>query len=364
MALYLHNGNEYPAEVVGTDPDSDLAVIKIEADEKLAVARFADSDSIKVGQFAIALGSPRGFEGSLSFGHISALGRDGLNGLAMQGLAYQDLIQTDAAINLGNSGGPLVNIDGEVIGINLAIVYGANGIGFAIPVNTAKHAIPLLIADGKVTRGFIGVNLGIIDANLAAGLEIPDKSGALVNDVVQNDDGPPYPGERAGLQAYDVIRKVDNHKIDDSADLQRRIGQIKPGTAVDLEVWRDGRAIDVELELDVRPDVTAMAGQPPAKPKGIHGIRVGNLDEETRGRLGIEEDVQGVFVLEVEPDSPADEAGLMHGDIITEVAKKPVTNAAAFRARADRAGSGGKLLIRFIRGNGPPRITVISIPKD
>jgi serine protease Do len=137
ITVRLSNGSEYPATVVGQDPDTDLAVIKIEADEVLPAVQLGDSDELKVGQFAIALGSPRGFEGSLSFGHISALGRENLAGLAAQGLRFQNLIQTDAAINLGNSGGPLANIDGEVVGINIAIVWGANSLGFAIPVNTA-----------------------------------------------------------------------------------------------------------------------------------------------------------------------------------------------------------------------------------
>ena len=155
----LSSGKRYEATVVGTDPDTDLAVIKIETDEILTLARLGDSSLLKVGQFAIAMGSPRGFEGSLSFGHISALGRNNLWGLQAQGIRFQNLIQTDAAINLGNSGGPLCNIDGEVVGINIAIIWGANSIGFAIPVNEVKNIVPDLIADGKVTRGFLGVHI-------------------------------------------------------------------------------------------------------------------------------------------------------------------------------------------------------------
>ena len=150
IVVRLYNGNEYDAKVIGTDPETDIAVIKIEANEPPVTAYPGDSDAVKVGEFAIAIGSPRGFEGSVSFGHISALGRENLQGLAMQGLTFQNLIQTDAAINLGNSGGPLCNINGEVIGINTAIVFGANSIGFAIPINTAANGA-LLISDGKDT---------------------------------------------------------------------------------------------------------------------------------------------------------------------------------------------------------------------
>ena len=157
ILVRLWNGSEYEAKVVGADPESDLAVVKIESVENLPPARLGDSDAIKVGQFAVAIGSARGFEGSVSFGHISAIGREGLRGLAVQGLTFQNLVQTDAAINLGNSGGPLCNIAGEVIGINTAIVWGANSIGFAVPVNTAKTVVPQLIEQGQVTRGYLGV---------------------------------------------------------------------------------------------------------------------------------------------------------------------------------------------------------------
>lgn len=361
ISVRLYNGNEYDAEIVGADPESDLAVIKITPNEKLPVAKLGDSDTLKPGQFAIALGSPRGFEGSLSFGHISALGREGLDGLAVQGLRYQHLIQTDAAINLGNSGGPLCNIDGEVIGINLAIIYGANNIGFAIPVNTAKHVVPALIKDGKVSRGYIGVYLGMLSQDLADGLELPDRKGALITQVNEG-----QPAEKAGLQAYDVIRRVNGVVIEDSPDLQRKIAQYAPGTTVDLEIWRDEKAIHKSLTLAELPDMETLAQGPGrgAEPRReILGMMVQTLTPEIAEERGVESKTEGVIVMRVVPDSPADDAGLMQGDVITEIGRKAVRNVAEFRARIDELRGTGKLLVRFLRGGGPPQITAIAAPR-
>ena len=357
ISVRLHNGNEYDAVIVGRDPDSDLAVIKIEAEEKLPVLKLGDSDKLKPGQFAIAVGSPRGFEGSLSFGHISALGREGLGGLTSQGLHYQHLIQTDAAINLGNSGGPLCNIDGEVIGINLAIIYGANNIGFAIPVNTAKHVIPALIKYGRVSRGFIGVKLQILTQDIAEDFGMPDRKGALIAEVL-----PGQPGEKAGLRPYDVIRKIDGDIVEDLTDLQRKVGSHKPGDSISLEIWRDEGVVLRNLELAELTRETRTASWPRGAPRKILGMRVETLSPEIAERMGLEEDVEGVVLTEVLPGSPAEEAGLRHGDIISEIGKEPVSNPAEFRARVDREGrAAGKLLVRYLRG-GSWHITVIDLP--
>lgn len=355
ITVRLWDGKEYPATVVGNDPDTDLAVIKIEATEDLPVAKLGDSSLLKVGQFAIALGSPRGFEGSLSFGHISALGRDNLAGLAAQGLRFQNLIQTDAAINLGNSGGPLVNIDGEVVGINIAIVYGANSLGFAIPVNTAKEIVPQLISGGKVTRGYLGVQ--IMDAKeFADSLGLPDGVGAFVKQVQ-----PGTPAEKAQLQTYDVIRKVNGETIDDATDLVSTISAVPPGQEATLEVWRDGQTIEVKVNLDEWNPAEAQSEHG----KASLGVRVQDITPEIGERLGLEEGQQGVLVTDVEAGSVAEDAGLMQGDVIIEVARKPVTSSAEFHSIMEANAQPGKsVMIRLIRQGRDPDIVVLKVPAE
>lgn len=348
----LWNGKKYEATVIGTDPDTDLAVIKIEADFDLPVARLGDSDSLKVGQFAIAIGSPQGFEGSFSFGHISALGRQDL---PLPELRFQDFIQTDAAINLGNSGGPLCNLDGDVIGINVAIVGGANSLGFAIPINTAKRIVPTLIEGKKISRGYLGV--GITNASeYAEALGLPDEGGAFVKDVQAG-----TPAERAELRQYDVIRKVNGEPVKDGQDLVNRISAQPPGATVKLEVWRDGKTIDVEAKLDEYAGSVAEA----SKGKEILGLRVQNLSPELIERMRLKAGTAGVMITDVESGSAAEDAGLSPGDIITEVAQKPVTNVEEFHAAVQENAQPGKsLLIGYIRDRVQHDITVIRIPKE
>lgn len=356
ITVRLHNGNEYEAEVIGRDPETDLAVIKIEANEPLSPLVLGDSDKVKVGEFAIAIGSPRGFEGSVSFGHISALGREGLSGLAQQGLTFQNLIQTDAAINLGNSGGPLCNIDGEVIGINTAIVFGANSIGFAIPINTAKQTVPLLISDGKVTRGYLGVS--IEDAKTYADVDslgLPDGLGAIVNQVQ-----PDTPAERAGLKTYDVIRKVNGEPVTTASELVRKIASFPPDAAVKLEIWRDKDTMEVEVVLMERNLQTA---QRPSS-QSAQGIKVQGLTPQILERMGMQQDVAGVVIVEVEPGSPADEARLREGDIIIEVGQQAVSSVPEFFKLMDTHAQPGKgLIIRYLRGEATAAITVLRIPR-
>jgi len=247
LLVRMWDGEEYKAEVIGTDPDTDLAIIKIDADRDLPVARLGDSGALKVGQLAIAVGSPHSLDGSFSFGHITALGR---KELYLPNLRFEDFVQTDAAINLGNSGGPLCNIDGEVIGINIAIAAGEN-LGFAIPSNTAREVIPQLISEGKVVRGYLGVEITDVaqaaqqmdlpDASdLVEALGLPDEKGAYVHVVT-----PGTPAEKAGLQDDDVIRMVNGKSIDGAEGLVRAITNIDPGASVMLEVWRQGKPMEI-----------------------------------------------------------------------------------------------------------------------
>lgn len=357
IKVRMYDGREYDATLVGSDPDTDLAVIKIEAGAELPVAKLGSSKNIKVGQFAIAIGSPRQLEGTVSFGHISALGRDGLAGLQSQGLRFQNLIQTDAAINLGNSGGPLCNIEGEVIGINTAIIWNANSIGFAIPVETAKQVIPQLISDGRVVRGFLGV--GIEDAANAydEALNLPDNNGAFVKEV-----RPDTPAESAGIEVYDVIRKVNGEVVRNASDLVNKISSYSPGEKVVVEVWRDEAPLELEVELAEWAPRATQAAAP--REQDVLGMSLRNLSEDVINRLGLEAGTEGVLITQVKPGSPAEDARLTAGDVILEVARESVSSVEELRERIESEGQPGKaLLIRFIRSGGEPDITVIRIPE-
>jgi len=354
ITVKLWDGKEFDAEVVGADPDTDLAVIKIDpGDIDITVAKLGDSDALKVGQFAIAIGSARGLEGSFSFGHITALGRD-LVGLP-ESLRFRNFIQTDAAINFGNSGGPVCDLDGNVIGISVAIVYGANSLGFAIPVNTAKEIVPVLITDEKVTRGFLGVH--IADARLYAdALGLPNKQGAFVT-IVQ----PGSPAERAKIKRYDVIRKVNGEIVEDASDLVRRISAIDPGTATQLEIWRDKKTMEVKVKLDEYAGNVEEA----KKEKKILGLRVRELTPDWAKRMRVDPGTTGVVVVEVEPGSSAEEAGLMEGDIISEVAQEEVTSPEDFyQLMRENAKPGKTVLIGFIGREKDLRILILKVPKD
>lgn len=347
------NGKVLEAKMVGGDWHTDIAVIKVEADFDLPVAALGDSDTLRVGQFSVAAGNPRGLEGSLSFGHISALGREGLN----LGLRFQDLIQTDAAINLGNSGGPLCNIDGEVIGINVAIVFGAESLGFAIPVNAAKKIIPDLISEGKVTRGYLGV---YIDAakDYAEALGLPDKKGAFVIDVSED-----APAARAGIKADDVIRKVNGNIIENDSDLKVKVSDIDPGETVTVEVWRDGAPMELNVELEAFPEDDLAT--PQVVSEDILGLRTQPLTDELRERLGLETGQTGVVVSEVDFNSPADKAGIQAGDIVIRVGKQPIKNVDDFRRlMKEQAQPGASILIRLYRGEQIPTVAVLKVPGD
>jgi len=362
ITVRLSDGKEYQAEVVGVDADTDLAVIKIEADVPLIPVVLGDSDTLQVGQFAVAMGSPRGFEGSFSFGHISALGREDMAALRQQGLRFQNLIQTDAAINLGNSGGPLTNIDGEVVGINVAIIWGANSLGFAIPSNTAKHVVPVLIAQGKVVRGYLGVQ--IKNASEFAQTDViglPDTKGAFVTMVV-----PDTPAANAGVQAYDVIRKVDDHEVENANALVRIISSYPPDAKVKLEVWRDKQALVLDTQLaewDAPSDGRHAGGSPQSN--NVMGMTFRALTPDMVESLGLEVGTTGVVLLEIESGSPAEQAGLMQGDVILEVGREAVTDANAFRELINKHGQPGtSFLVRYIRGSGAADISVIEVPKE
>ncbi|MDZ4860081.1 MAG: trypsin-like peptidase domain-containing protein [Candidatus Hydrogenedentes bacterium] len=364
ITVRLHDGREFGAEVVGGDKDTDIAVIKIkDPPADLHIADLGNSDDIKVGQFAIALGSPRGLEGSLSFGHVSALGRTELQ-LPIQ-LRFQNFIQTDAAINFGNSGGPLVDIDGKVIGINTAIDAIGNSLGFAIPINMAKEVVPQLIASGKVTRGFLGVD-GIVDIReivtgdataeeLAEALGLPDTKGAYVNIGTISDS----PAEKAGIIKDDVIRKVNDETVAGAQDLVKKISAFAPGESVKLEIWREKAAVNLEVTLAEYPGsvIEARFGAP------LLGMRVQPLTPEMKKQAGLDAKLEGVVVIDVEANSPAYNAEISVADIITEVQQKPLSTVEEFKALIDEhAKPGTNVLLRVLRPNGQTLPILVKVP--
>jgi serine protease Do len=352
ITVRLWNGSEHKGEVIGSDPDTDLAVIQIKAPaDDLRPVTLGDSDTLKVGQFAIAMGSPRGFEGSLSFGHISALGRENLN---LPGMRFQNFIQTDAAINLGNSGGPLTNIDGDVVGINVAIVWGAESLGFAIPINTAKQIVPELIEKGKVVRGYLGVVLGNAEP-YAAAIGLPDGEGAFVTRVE-----PGTPAADAGLKRYDVIRQIDGVKVKGAGDVVGQVSKLSPGTTVTVEVWRDGSTQNIEVKLGEFPG----AEKPGVKEDSqLLGMSIQPLTPEIAERLGVPATTAGVVLTNVQPGSAADDAGLRRGDIVIEIAQQQIASIQQFRKLIEDAAPGADLLVAFIRGGAEPQITVLEVPE-
>jgi serine protease Do len=319
----------YDAKVVGKDPRTDVAILKIEASKKFPALPLADSDKLEVGDVVLAVGNPFGIGQSVSSGIISALSR-GFGILGQQG--YEDFIQTDASINQGNSGGALVDVEGRLIGINQSIASpsgGNAGVGFAIPINLVRSVMERLVMDGKIVRGYLGVSLQPLSLELAEAFKLTDAAGALVNGVQ-----PGTPAAKAGMQAGDVIVEVNGKKVNDSAHLRLIVAQTPPKTAVTFRVLRDGKARTVNVTLAEFPEDLASVSREAAPEKfaeatssSLDGVEIADLDREGRRRYVIAERVSGVLVTKVEEDSPAAEAGLRPGDVIVEVDRQPVQSA-------------------------------------
>ena len=345
LSVRLSDGRTVPAKVVGTDPRSDLAVVKIEQTSGLRAAKLADSDGVKVGQWVMAVGSPLGLEQTVTAGIVSYKGRANL------GIAdYEDFIQTDAAINQGNSGGPLVNLRGEVVGINTAILSrsgGYQGIGMAIPSNMAKDVMERLISDGKVVRGWLGVSIQELDDALAATFNYdrskPDHGGVLIGEVVPNG-----PAKKAGLQTGDIVTSLDGKPAGDVRAFRNRVARLKPGTKATLEVWRDGKSQKIDVEIGEAPQ-EALAGAGvhggPDGSIGSLGLAFGDVSPEARARFGMSTDAEGALVTLVAPGSAAERAGLRPGDLVIDVYGTPVRSAAD--ARREIARHDAKVGIRL-----------------
>jgi serine protease Do len=336
---------QYSAEVKGDDPATDLALLKIEADEPLDYLQLADSDEVRVGDWVVVIGSPLQLANSVSVGVISAKGRS-INITSDRSL--ENFIQTDAAINFGNSGGPLVGLDGSVIGIATAINFGAENIGFAVPSNTLRTILPQLRESGSVRRGYLGVNISDIDHEAAEAFGLDSPRGALVTEVVAGS-----PSEQAGLRYGDVIVEVDGSQIVDNRALIDYISSLPPGRKVKVDVIRNGKQVEVQVELGERPgsETAAVTPEGDEEEGGIEwlGIRYQDLTPSNREIHGIPEDVDGVWITEVAPSSPLWDDNVRPNDFVVDVNGTPVGNVEEFEAAVDQAASGSLLRLYVTR---------------
>jgi serine protease Do len=322
VRVSLQDGREYSAKVIGTDPKTDLAVVKIDA-TSLPAIQMTDSEQVEVGDTVIAIGNPFGIGQTVTTGIVSATGRSAI------GLDYEDFIQTDAAINPGNSGGALVDVEGRLVGINTAILSrsgGNQGIGFAIPSNLARDVMESLMKDGKVTRGYLGVMIQDLTPAIAKKFNAEGKSGALVGDVSAKG-----PAEKAGLQSGDVIVGFAGKPVNSSRQLKLQVARVTPGQNVDVKVLREGNEKTLSVKVGDQPNLDRLAKsdrQPAEKDNGtLNGVAVDDLDRQARREFDIPENIRGALVTQVAPDSAAADAGMSPGDVILELNRQPVKSA-------------------------------------
>ena len=341
ITVTLQDGRKFDGTLVGQDPKTDLALLKIEDSASLPSVELGDSDQIRVGDWVLAIGNPFGLGGTATAGIVSARGRD------IQSGPYDDYLQIDAPINSGNSGGPVFNTVGEVIGVNTAIYSpsGGNvGIGFAVPANQVLAVISELRSSGTVNRGWLGVQIQALDDDLAASLGLETADGALIAEVVAGS-----PADNAGLRAGDVITGLDSHPIDSSRTLSRLVGDGDPDERIRLKVWRDGaeRTIDVTLGGLEPATVNMLEPEATGTTTAEMGLVLRQLDAESRSRLGLPEDIQGVLVAGVDTNSPAAKKGVRSGDVLLQVNGKAVksTEEAVTAIETAKSASGRAMLL-------------------
>jgi len=323
ITVTLGDDKQYPAKLIGTDPQTDLALLKIEAPKPLPAVSFGDSDKANVGDWVMAVGNPFGLGGTVTAGIISARGRN------IHAGPFDDFLQIDAAVNQGNSGGPTFDMGGKVIGINTAIVSpngGSVGIGFAIPSNLAKPVIEQLRAEGKVTRGWLGVQVQTVSPEIAEALGLKSPTGALIANVVPNS-----PAAKAELLQGDVILRVDGKEVPEMRDLPRIIAAMPAGRKVKLDLWRNHQPADATIVIAAQPGADRMAAAEPSSDTSADrqssdalGATLSRLTDPVRQEFSIPDNITGVVVMEVDPDGPAVETGLRAGDVIRQVGGTPV----------------------------------------
>ncbi len=358
IEIEFYSGDRLEAKLVGTDPNTDIALLKVESDEPLPFVQFGDSDLMRVGDWVMAMGNPLGQGFSVSAGIVSARNR------ALTG-TYDDFIQTDAAINRGNSGGPLFNMDGQVIGVNTAILSpngGSIGIGFSMASNVVDKVVDQLREFGETRRGWLGVRIQDVTPDVAEAMGLTDAKGALVTDV------PEGPAKDAGMQAGDVITTFDGVKVADTRELVRKVADTDVGKATQVVVLRDGKTETLTITLGRREEAEAEAVPAAAAPSGepevqeLLGLTVTPLTAEGAEKLGLPVGSEGLAVTAVDPASEAYAKGLREGDLITEAGQQKVEVIGDLEARITEARDAGrKSLLLLVRRDGDPRFVALSV---
>jgi serine protease Do len=349
ITVTLSDKQQYTAKILGRDPKTDLAVLKIEPKAELPAATLGNSEALRVGDWVMAIGNPFGLSNTVTTGIVSAKGR-------MIGAGpYDDFIQTDASINPGNSGGPLFNMAGEVVGINTAIFSqsGGNiGIGFAIPVNLVKSLVPELESKGSVTRGWLGVSVQPVTTDLARSFGLEKERGALVGDVVAQG-----PAEKAGIKRGDVIVSYDGKQVDQSSSLPGLVAATPVGKTVPVEILRNGKSQTLNVAISKLNDSTV--ANTPQEEKSEWGLALREIRPEERGQMGLT-GKDGVLVASVQPNSPAQEAGVQAGDVILQVNQAPVSSVEGVKNQVAKANGDKPLLLLLRRADGSTSFAALS----
>ncbi|MGE5234741.1 MAG: Do family serine endopeptidase [Acidobacteriota bacterium] len=355
----LADGTRHDAKVIGRDPATDVALIKVSGSGPFPPLPLGDSDTLRVGEWVMAAGNPLNMDHTITVGVVSAKNRS--LGLSEEGRSFENFIQTDAAINLGNSGGPLVNVRGDVVGINTAINAAGQNLGFAVPINTAKMVIPQLEEKGKVVRGYLGVMISNVDEDTQKAFNLPGRDGAFVQSVEK--DGP---GDKAGIQKGDTLIAVNGTPIKETRQLIDRISMTAPGKTAEIELIRDGKKKTVTVTVGERPgngESSAKSAQNGGSTQDKLGVAVDDLDARARRDMELPRDIQGVVVTNVTEDSPAEDGGLREGDVITEVSGAKVASVSDFRKALDQARPGARVPLYVYRPQaGRSMFVIVHLP--
>jgi len=344
ITVIFYDESEAEAKVIGKDPKTDLALIKVDVDRKLPEAQLGDSDALRMGDWVLAIGNPFGLKYTLTAGIVSAKGREIGAG------PYDDFIQTDASINPGNSGGPLINMKGEVVGINSAIIAGGTGIGFAIPINIAKELLPQLKSTGRVSRGWLGVYIQRVTPDLAESFGLDKAKGALVSEVTQGG-----PADGSGLEHGDVIVEFNGNPVEEFGDLPRMVAATPPGEKVTLKVLRKGKEKTIKVKLGELPDEEATVAEAPSGQE--LGLQLQEVTPELARTHELASD-KGLIITDLDPAGVAAEAGLRRGDIILEINQSPVYTISEFQKKVGEAKKGDMMLFLIKRREGSLYIAV------
>tara|TARA_B100000886_G_scaffold340448_1_gene310055 strand:+ start:1668 stop:2906 length:1239 start_codon:yes stop_codon:yes gene_type:complete len=357
IKVKLFDKREYKAEIMGTDPKSDLAILKIRADD-LRQLKLGNSDKLRVGEWVMAVGSPfsENLSHTVTTGIVSAMGRSNI----IRGQSYEDFIQTDAAINPGNSGGALLNMKGELVGINTAIATGGyeksnRGVGFAIPSNMTERIMSDLIDKGYVTRSWLGVYIQPLDADAAKALEMNSRDGALVTQVVGDS-----PAELGGVQEGDVIIRFDNKNITDPSNLRNIVSLMPPGSKSDVVVYRNGSKKSLSVVLQELNDGKQVAVKMNSSNESVLGLELKEINRDLMEKYNIEEDDGKIVVVSVDVNSEADEKGLVEGDVIKRVGTQQVNSLKEFKKKEKASRKRGSLLLLVKKNDGSSRFVTLN----